>query len=153
MFSKVPSLKSYIWIYGGHLRALPPPFFLGTVCSGPSSISLYNTTSLIHCHLVQGWTLESSWNDHILFSRYLPLSLSNRICYGCAVACEFGNFGMVASCQCDKSGRGSQNMEREERSNLQSREGMASGALAAPSLLLELTAFLTLGLIEWLVYW
>lgn len=60
-----------------------------------SSTLLFSTTFPGYSHLGQGWTLEPSWNEHILFSRYLALGLwtcQSESAYGCGGICGFGNF-------------------------------------------------------------
>lgn len=149
---EVPRFKFQKCAHGRCLRARPPLLFLETICSAPNSISLCRSTFPGFSHLGQGWTLESSWNEHILFPRDLALDLQScQLESACdwAVTCGFGSFGsdrLLPSVD-NQQWQSECREGRTKQSTEQSRQGKWR-ILATPSPSWKPEAFLTLGSIS-----
>ena len=90
-----------------------------------------------------GMDLEPSWDDPILFSRYVALGLDTcqpESAFGCAVACGSGDFGVATSCPA-WTDRQSQKAERRKKQSTEQSRLAKRRVLAIPSFSLKPAAF------------
>lgn len=87
--------------------------------------------------------LEPSWDNPILFSRYVALGLDTcqlESAFGYAVTCGFGDFGVATSCPAWTDRQSQKVARRKKKSTEQSR--LAKRRVSAiPSFSLKPTAF------------